>query len=93
MSETPRLSGGYASTGISMLMSDEDEKENYLDSASRKIKIADDYDSGLADAKQLQAQIFFIQKQEYKKISFDCFFFYDLGVTQLFRLTNRSRKY
>lgn len=61
MSQTPRLSGGYTSTGISMLMSEEDKKD-YLSDAFEKTKNADDYDSDLPEVKQIQAQIFFIQK-------------------------------
>lgn len=63
MSDTPRLSGGYESTGISMLMSDEEEKDSYLDDALEKTKIADNYDSEIPEVKRLQAQIYFIHKQ------------------------------
>ena len=65
MADTPRLSGGYASTGIGMLM-DEDAPPSFLSQAFDLTEQAIENGSKSVQAKQLQAQIFIIQK-EYNK--------------------------
>jgi tetratricopeptide (TPR) repeat protein len=66
MKDTPRLSGEYRSTGISTLLSGEDDNESYLDQALQYIEIALKNDIKSNQAKLLQAQIFII-KNEYIK--------------------------
>ena len=65
MADTPRLSGGYRSTGIGMLM-DEDAPPSFLTQAFDLTEQAIENGSKSVEAKQLQAQIFIIQK-EYNK--------------------------
>lgn len=60
MAETPRLSGGYASTGIGMLMAG-DEPRDYLTQAFDFTEQAIENGSKSPKAKQLQAQILIIQ--------------------------------
>lgn len=57
----PRPSGNYESTGISELMGDEDT--SYLTKARRIAENVIDYDTDNRKARQLQGQIFLLQKK------------------------------
>ena len=58
-----RLSGGYKSTGVSMLMSSEEESESYLDQSKFNLNKAFNNKYESTKAKQLQAHIYFIEKE------------------------------
>ena len=63
MADTPRLSGGYGSTGISQLMGDDDE--TYINKALAHIIQALDNESTSSRVQEIQAQIFIINKDLY----------------------------
>jgi hypothetical protein len=63
MKDTPRLSGEYQSTGISTLLSGEDDNESYLNQALQYTKNALQNDKKSYPAKLLQAQIFIINNE------------------------------
>lgn len=61
--ESPRLSGGYRSTGISLLMGHEDAKLSYVEKTQSKLNKAIESGSKSIKAKQLLAQTFIIEQQ------------------------------
>jgi hypothetical protein len=57
MSDTPRLSGGYGSTGISTILSAEEDSESYLERAAEYSARAMRNDPGSDRARRIRAQI------------------------------------
>jgi hypothetical protein len=66
MAEQPRLSGNYQSTGISQLMSGDNDSLNYLKQANEKVNEVLNYDPDDMHAMHLKAQIM-ILKDNYQK--------------------------
>ncbi len=66
ISGQPRLSGGYQSTGISQLMSSEEDSLNYLDHAREIIDEVLKHDSNDKQALHLKAQVLMMQEQYHK---------------------------
>lgn len=64
--ENTRLSGGYKSTGISILMAADDDKLSYLEQAKSRLIRAINKDSRSLKAIQLLAQIFIIEREDAK---------------------------
>jgi tetratricopeptide (TPR) repeat protein len=62
MSDTPRLSGNYGSTGIAQLMGDEEE-ESFLNRALEHITQAQEHQSKSNRIQEIQAQIFIIDSE------------------------------
>jgi tetratricopeptide (TPR) repeat protein len=60
---TPRLSGDYGSTGILALMDADEPESTYLERALRLIEQAVQSGATAPQAKQLSAQIFYIEKE------------------------------
>ncbi|MBN2009544.1 zf-HC2 domain-containing protein [candidate division KSB1 bacterium] len=60
--EDARLSGGYGSSGISMLMAPEDESDNYLKSVKADLLTAIKHGATSDKAKLLLAQVFIIER-------------------------------
>jgi tetratricopeptide (TPR) repeat protein len=61
-SDSPRLSGGYASTGIIQVMGDEAD-ENYLDKALDYTKIAENNKYSSSAIMEIKAQIYIMKKE------------------------------
>ncbi len=61
--ENARLSGGYKSTGISILLSAEEEDKTYLAQSKNNLRTAINNNPESIRAKQLQAQIFLIENK------------------------------
>ena len=66
ISGQPRLSGGYQSTGISQLMSGDEDSLNYLNHAKEIINEVLKYDSNDKQALHLKAQVLIMQEQNHK---------------------------
>jgi Tfp pilus assembly protein PilF len=64
--ENTRLSGGYLSTGISMLMSADDESSSYLETARNDLLKAIHHGSKSQAAIQLLAHVYIIEKNYLK---------------------------
>jgi len=60
--EDARLSGGYSSTGISMLMAPDPKKIEYIEQAKSKLDKAIKKDTRFLKANRLLAQVFIIEK-------------------------------
>jgi hypothetical protein len=66
MKDTPRLSGGYQSSGISTLLAGEQDNKSYLDQALQYTQKALTKDNKSTQARLLQVQIFIIN-HDYQK--------------------------
>lgn len=64
--ENPRLSGGYGSKGIGMLMGHEADKLSYVEQSKSKLNKAIEKGSKSLQARQLLAQAFIIEEQNAK---------------------------
>lgn len=64
--EDPRLSGGYGSTGISVLMGSEEKEPSYVEQTKLKLNKAIKKGSKSLKARHLLAQSFIIEKQNAK---------------------------
>jgi hypothetical protein len=91
MKDTPRLSGGYQSSGISMLLAGENNK-SYLEQALQYTQKALAKDKKSAQARLLQAQIFMINHEYQKADSVlsqvkerTAFFYNDTGVLKFLK--------
>ncbi len=63
MSDSPRLSGAYGSTGISQLMDGDEAEVSYISEALNLTRKVVSFNSESPKALQLQAHIFFIQQK------------------------------